>query len=341
MSLAMEPRLPVGSDTDPPAPSRGASVVMMVLLLGLAAGVSIAPIGVSIAAVFAFAGPHNWFEARYFLSRLPRRLGPFAGFTALGVTGVLVLPSMFILLATATRHDVRLPGGLPGAVAVWNTLLLVWGAALAVWRQRIPPIRSWPWLIPALPILLALAWTRPFLFNLAVVYLHPLLALVFLDRELARARSVWHPVLRNSLVCLPLALIGMFLVCRGASPLQGQDMISMQIQQHVGAGLLPGLSPRVLVAWHAYLELLHYAVWVVAIPKLTVRERPWDLARVPLARRSDTFRRLILTTLAVGGLLVVGLWVGFLMDYGVTRDVYFTVAIFHVIAEVPMLLRVW
>jgi len=35
----------------------------------------------------------------------------------------------------------------------------------------------------------------------------------------------------------------------------------------------------------------------------------------------------------------VALWGGFLADYPETRDIYFTVAIVHVLAEIPFLLR--
>jgi hypothetical protein len=47
----------------------------------------------------------------------------------------------------------------------------------------------------------------------------------------------------------------------------------------------------------------------------------------------------------IAGLLVVALvavgvlWFGFSIDYATTRDVYFTVAIAHVLAEAPFLLR--
>ena len=33
------------------------------------------PLQVSVVTVFLFAGPHNWFELRYFLIRLPVRFG--------------------------------------------------------------------------------------------------------------------------------------------------------------------------------------------------------------------------------------------------------------------------
>jgi len=33
------------------------------------------PLQISIVTVFLFAGPHNWFELRYFITRLPVRFG--------------------------------------------------------------------------------------------------------------------------------------------------------------------------------------------------------------------------------------------------------------------------
>src|SRR5437764_3137006 len=65
--------------------------------IGLALGFAVAacvlagalPIGFSIVTVFLFAGPHNWFELRYFLARTPPRWGPLAPFFAIGIGGVL------------------------------------------------------------------------------------------------------------------------------------------------------------------------------------------------------------------------------------------------------------
>jgi hypothetical protein len=36
---------------------------------------------------------------------------------------------------------------------------------------------------------------------------------------------------------------------------------------------------------------------------------------------------------------MAGFWVGFLVDYPVTRSLYFTVALVHVLAEIPFLVR--
>ena len=78
-----------------------------------------------------------------------------------------------------------------------------------------------------------------------------------------------------------------------------------------------------------------------------LRAAPWRLAAVPLARRGTAWRGGLAAFLAAGlcvvlalGLgVVLVLWGCFLADYATTRDVYFTVAMLHVLAEVPFLLR--
>jgi multidrug resistance efflux pump len=60
---------------------------------------------------------------------------------------------------------------------------------------------------------------------------------------------------------------------------------------------------------------------------------------VPLARRSQVWRRAVVGIVALGAVVVLILWGAFLADYPLTRDVYFTIATLHVLAEVPFLLR--
>jgi hypothetical protein len=85
--------------------------------------------------------------------------------------------------------------------------------------------------------------------------------------------------------------------------------------------------------------MLHYGVWVVAIPLVGLRAAPWRLTGVPLARRSPAWRGVVVGILAAGAVVVLVLWAAFLADYPTTRDIYFTVALLHVLAEVPFLLR--
>ena len=120
-----------------------------------------------------------------------------------------------------------------------------------------------------------------------------------------------------------------------APPLAGSELTE-RITQHAGAGLLPGVSSHLLVSTHTFLEMLHYGIWVVAIPLVALR---WDLRAVPLARRSPGWRKVVLGLLGVGVVVVLLLWGCFLANYPVTRDVYFTVAMLHVLSEVPFLLR--
>ena len=88
-----------------------------------------------------------------------------------------------------------------------------------------------------------------------------------------------------------------------------------------------------------FLEMLHYGVWILAIPLLSVRMAPWKLDNVPLARRSPIWRPVLLSAIALGFAIVLILWTAFIADYPLTRDVYFTVAMLPVLAEVPFLLR--
>ena len=68
------------------------------------------PIEYSIATVFLFAGPHNWFEARYALGRLPARAGKLYGFftlSALGIVGLTIAYAAIPFLiphATSASH---------------------------------------------------------------------------------------------------------------------------------------------------------------------------------------------------------------------------------------------
>ena len=95
---------------------------------------------------------------------------------------------------------------------------------------------------------------------------------------------------------------------------------------------------RLLILSNDVLEMLHYGIWVIVIPLVAYRAKPWKLD-IPLARRSATWRNALLGVLALGIVVVLLLWGCFLADYPLTRDVYFTVALLHVLAEIPFLLR--
>ena len=162
---------------------------------------------------------------------------------------------------------------------------------------------------------------------------------MFLDCELGRHHSAWRPAYRRCLILLPLLLGLIWWNLRAAPDLPGNDLLTLQITHHAGGSILPGLSSHLLVSTHTFLEMLHYAVWIVAVPLVANRTIPWRLTNVPLARRSIAWRKALLIVLATGAIATVILWAGFLGNYPLTRDIYFTVALLHVLAEVPFLLR--
>lgn len=314
-----------------------AAAVCVVLASGLLAGAL--PIGCSIVVVFLFAGPHNWLEARYMLSRMPARWGSLRPFFLTGLLGVPLLAGT----AAAMPHFLSWRNASPETwltgTAVWNACFAAWTLALIHLRSREKADRDWSLAMPIGLLVIAAGVMWPIAWSLLLVYLHPLLALVFLDREIARHRPTWLAMWRRVLLLVPV-LLGALWWCLWSAPhLPGDDLLTMQITNHSGASLLRGLSSHALVATHTFLEILHYGVWIIAIPLVSMRRVPWSLEGIPLVRRTSVWKRVVLLVLAVGLAAVFVLWVGFLVNYPLTRDIYFTVAMLHVLAEVPFLLR--
>lgn len=315
------------------------AALMLLLAAGAAFLAGWAPLGFSIVTVFLFAGPHNWFEFRYFLSRMPGRWGPLRGYFLFSFLGILALTALFAALPWAARTWHWSYQDWLTATALWNSLLLGWIIVLVQLRSRQRPYRDWFWTLPVAFLLLAANWLWPEHWDIGLVYLHPLIALWILDRELRRSRPEWRGTYHRCLACIPLLIGVLWWRLADAPPLPGTDLLSERITTHAGAMVLRNVSSHLLVATHTFLEMLHYGVWVLAIPLLGMKTAPWRIHTIPMTWRSPTWK------MALGGLLVLSacvvllLWACFLADYPTTRDVYFTVALMHVLAEAPFLLR--
>jgi hypothetical protein len=322
----------------PRLPGLGLAVGFITLALAAATLAGASPISFSIATVFLFAGPHNWLEARYILGRLPARTGKLWGYFLVSALGIVGLTAAFAaipwLLTTTTDPTV-----IGSVYAVWNTTFVIWIATLIGMRSRTNPRFDGGWVWPAACLLCAGIWLNPVALNVALVYLHPLVALWLLDRELARSRPAWQRAYRWGLVCIPLLLVGLWWHLHDAPDLAGTDQLTVAITDHAGGWFFSGVSTHFLVAAHTFLEMVHYGVWVVLIPLIGLRAWPWQLHTIPAARRNRSWARGVASLLLVGLGIVVVLWVCFLLDYGTTRRVYFTVALLHVLAEIPFLLR--
>src|SRR5262249_37405339 len=139
----------------------------------------------------------------------------------------------------------------------------------------------------ALPLgfaLLAVSWTVPQIMGVSLVYLHPLVALWFLDRQLRRSRPEWLRAYRLCLICIPFLIAVLCWRLADAPPLREDNGLTFRIIQHSGADLLSGVSSRLLVATHVFLETIHYCVWLIALPLIGLRTAPWRTGRIPLVR---------------------------------------------------------
>src|SRR5215216_536402 len=103
------------------------------------------PLQVSVVTVFLFAGPHNWFELRYFLLRLPVRFGKSRTFFTVAFIGIGLLTTTYISLPILNGFGI-IPGEHWSIVlATWNTFLLLWVGLLVWLRGKNKVKRDWSW----------------------------------------------------------------------------------------------------------------------------------------------------------------------------------------------------
>ena len=100
--------------------------VVVLCTLTSAAFASWLPLQVSIVTLFLFAGPHNWFELRYFLMRLPVRFGRSRNFFLTAFTGLGVLTLTYVSLPFIYNAALWSEEAWSTIIASWNTALLFW-----------------------------------------------------------------------------------------------------------------------------------------------------------------------------------------------------------------------
>src|SRR5690349_3526124 len=315
------------------------AAILLASALLSAAFASWIPLQASILTVFLFAGPHNWFELRYFLMRLPVRFGRSRNFFVVAFSGIFALTLTYTSLPALYYANLWSGQNWTTAIAWWNTALLLWLGTLVLLRGRQTSRRDWSWAFPVAFGLCAINWLRPDLFSLAIVYIHPLIALWFLDRHLRRTKPEWLVTYRRCLMFLPLLLAGLLWQLSRTASLSDDNGLFWRITQHAGAELLPNVSSHMLVSTHVFLEMLHYGVWIVALPLIGATSVIWKVNSIPVANHRRGFPKLIGGILVFSLFVVAVLWLGFSVNYAATRDIYFTVAIAHVLAEAPFLLR--
>ncbi len=311
-----------------------------VLACGVAAAlIGSFPLAASIVTIFLFAGIHNLMEFRYFIARMPLRWGRSRLYYSVGIGGVVGLAAVYLTLYFASGNWLWGSEGWLMFTASWNTAFVLWLAALFYLRGKQRPRSDWSWAFPAALALAALAWLIPQYWSLALVYIHPFIAMWFLERQLRRTKPEWLRAYHFSLAAIPFFLIVIWLAFASEPNLSEETNLFWRIAQHAGSGILPGISSHVLVATHVFLESIHYFVWILLIPLIDRRAIPWRFNEIPLFSRNGGFPRMVIAATAVTIVIALGLWAGFTIDYTTTRDVYFAFAIAHVLAEFPFLIK--
>lgn len=313
--------------------------VFVVFCALAAAAIGGFPLEASIITIFLFAGVHNFMEFRYFVARMPVRWGKSKLFYSVGILGVVALTSIYLAIYFGSGNWLWSATNWEILVSAWNTLFILWVGLLFYLRGRQKAKTDWSLAFAGAFALSALAWLFPAYWSLALVYIHPFIAMWFLERQIRRTKPEWLKAYRICLATIPVFVVILYVVFAQKPNLTEETNLFWRITQHAGSQILPDISSHFLVATHVFLETIHYTVWILLIPLVDKRAIPWKLKEIPFFANEKGFPKLFLMILSVSVLLVFALWYGFSIDYTTTRDLYFAFAIAHVLAEFPFLVK--
>jgi hypothetical protein len=323
--------------------AENSSLIFACLFIIFAANAAIVigwqPLALSIATIFLFAGVHNFFEFRYFIARMPVRWGKSRIFYSVGIGGVLLLTTAYLAIYFGGGNWLWSTENSGIIIASWNTAFVLWIAFLVYLRGKHRPKTDWSLAFAFGFLVAALAWLLPHYWSLSLVYIHPFVAMWFLERQIRRTKPNLLKAYHFCLATIPLFVIGLWIAFANSSDLSNETALFARISQHAGSEILPQISSRFLVATHVFLETIHYSVWILVIPFIDRRAIPWRLKEIPLYSNENGFPKIVLAGLAFSLLIVVVLWIGFATDYSTTRDLYFAFAMAHVLAEMPFLIK--
>lgn len=297
--------------------------------LGLAAVVSLAlalrlPVTTTVLGLVVFGVLHNVLELRYVLGRFDDVLrGPFLMLLGGLITGVLICR--------------LLPAGpVPRSVEI-GLCYVVLGVAC------VRALRGW-WLALAVAILglaAAASLTFPAYHFVMLTHLHNVVPLFFLwewSRSMA-STTRWGFRATNLawVVGIPaLLLVGVFDALLRAAPVGfgGLGGVAAFDPDRLAASYAPpalvaDMGLRFLAVF-AFMQTMHYVVWVGILPRYAPEAAARFDARVPVLRGGRAW--------LLGGAVAVVLGVVFAIDYAQGKALYAALATYHAYLEFPVLL---
>jgi hypothetical protein len=302
------------------APS-GWLVLAAVVALALALRV---PVATAVLGLVAFGALHNVLELRYVTGRFDTVLaGPFLALLVALVTGVMVcrlLP----------------PGNGSRAAEIGLSYVL-----LAVASVRcLGPRRGWLALsLAVLALAASVSFAFPAYHFVVLSHLHNVVPLFFLWEWSASLRpgrrGLFRAVNLGWVLVVPgLILSGLFDPVLRAAPAALGGLGSFEVAGLVRTYAPPSLVPtdmgvRFLVVF-AFMQTMHYVVWIGVLPRYAPEAAARFDARVPVLRGGRAW------LLGLG--LAAVLSVAFLLDYASGRSLYAAAASYHAYLEFPVLL---
>jgi hypothetical protein len=313
-----------------PAPARVAAGAPTVWL-GLAAVGALAlalrlPVGTTVLGLVAFGVLHNVLELRYVAGRFERILsGPFLWLLGVLITGVLICRLLPV-------------SGVTRGVEIGLCYVVLGAACVRALTHR--PL----WLVAALLLVAAAAavsLTFPAYHFVVLTHLHNVVPLFFLwewSRGMAAgARRAFRAVNLAWVIGVPaLILAGAFDWLLRAAPAAfgGLGGVAAFEPGRLAASYAPpalaaDMGVRFLAVF-AFMQTMHYVVWVGVLPRYAPEAAARFDARVPMLRGRRAW--------LLGGALALFLGVVFVLDYAQGKTLYAAGAAYHAYLEFPVLL---
>ena len=283
-------------------------------VLALAAALR-APAGTAVLGLAVFGILHNVLELRYVTGRFETVLaGPFLKLLIALITGIVACRLLPVSDATRCAE-----------------ILLVYGLLAAACLHT---LRRRPLLLAAAAGVLLIAATASLGFPgyhfVVLTHLHNLVPLLFLwewSRGLARGRAAFVAVQCGWVLAVPALLLGGALDGLLAP---GNATTARLAVSYTPPAWLDGSAGLRFVAVFAFLQTMHYVVWVWFLPRYAPEASAAFERRAPALRG----RRAWLLGLAAAAALAVL----FVSDYAQGKALYAALASYHAYLEFPVLL---
>lgn len=318
---------PLGTATEPAAAGPGSRAITFLVLGAVAASLAVAlgaPIATSVIGLILFGILHNLLEIRYVAGRFSGVLGrPFLDLLVALITGIVVC---------------RLLVGVVGRPAQLAEILLGYGVLAAATHYGLDGRRR----AAAFSVVGAatvVSLTFPAYHFVVLTHLHNVVPLFFLwewSRRIVsrRGRQAFRAVQLLWVVAVPaVILVGLLDGSLSADPGIVRSVVG-DGQTVLASSAPPGAAATVVgmrfLTVFAFMQTMHYVVWVALLPRVAPDASAAFEARVPWVTGPRLW--------AIGFIAAALFAVLFGLDFAQGKALYAALASYHAYLELPVLL---